>query len=105
MSKAATYAQQALVIDPRNPDAQTLMIRSHVASGNLDRAKNELASLQKAFPNSPTVADLMAFVQLGEKHVDAARASYVKALQLAPGDLEAVDGIVRIDLETGTQTV
>ena len=100
-SKAATYAQEALSIDPGNPDAQTLLIRSHVAAGEIDKAKRELEPLQRAFPNSPTVADLVAFVQLAEKHLDAALGSYAKALQLAPGDLEALEGSARIELAAG----
>ena len=100
-SKAITYAQQALTIQPNLPDAQSILIRAEIVSGDLARAKQDLESLQKRFPNTVGVEKLSAIVQLASKQPDAARASYVRALRAAPGDLEVLAGLVQIDLATG----
>jgi len=100
-SKAITYAQQALSIQPNLPEAQNILIRAEIASGDLARAKQDLESLQKRFPNTVGVEKLSAIVQLASKQPDAARASYARALTAAPGDLEVLAGLVQIDLATG----
>lgn len=100
-SKAITYAQQALAIQPGLPEAQSLLIRAQIISGDLNRAKQELETLQKRFPNTVGVEKLSAIVQLASKQPDAARASYARALKASPGDLEVLAGLVQIDLATG----
>jgi tetratricopeptide (TPR) repeat protein len=100
-SKAITYAQQALAIQPNLPEAQSILIRAEIVSGDLARAKQDLESLQKRFPNTVGVEKLSAMVQLASKQPDAARASYVRALRASPGDLELLAGLVQVDLATG----
>jgi tetratricopeptide (TPR) repeat protein len=100
-SKAITYAQQALTIQPSHPEAQSLLIRAALMSGDMTRAKNELAGLRKRFPNSVGVEKLNAMVQLASKQPDAARASFERALHVLPGDLESLTGVVQIDVATG----
>jgi tetratricopeptide (TPR) repeat protein len=100
-SKAATYAQQALAIQPNFPDAQNILIRAAIISGDLARAKQELESLQKRFPNTVGIEKLNAIVQLASKQPDAARASYVRALKASPDDLELLAGLVQVDLSAG----
>ena len=99
--KAATYAQQALAIQPANADAQSLMVRAAIVSGNLARAHDDLAGLQKSFPDSIGVLKLTALVQLASKQLDAAHATYERVLHAAPNDFEALSGIVQIELAGG----
>jgi tetratricopeptide (TPR) repeat protein len=101
LDKAATYDEQARAIDPNNPQARTLQVRILLAQRNMARAKEELASLRKAFPSSPSVLALVGAQQLAERQFDAARASYMKAAELAPNDLEALAGLVTVDLLRG----
>ena len=98
--QAVTYAQQALAMEPANPEAQSLLVRARLASGNLSQAKSDLADLEKAYPKSATVANLRAAVHLSEKHIEPARASYMKALELASNNFEAFTGLVQLDLAT-----
>jgi tetratricopeptide (TPR) repeat protein len=100
-SKTITYAQQALVIQPGLPEAQNLLIRGEIISGDVSRAKKDFEELQKKFPNSLGVEKLNAIVQLATKQPDAARAAYARALKAAPDDLESLAGLVQIDLATG----
>ena len=99
--KAQTYADQALAQVPKNPLARVMMVRVDLAKGNQSKAKDELAALQKDFPNAPAVLNLVAAQQLSEKKLDAARATYLKVTKIAPNDLEALTGLVRIDVATG----
>jgi putative PEP-CTERM system TPR-repeat lipoprotein len=101
LDKATTYAHQALAIQPKSPQARALMVRILLAQHKMPEAQGELASLEKEFPTSPTVLNLMAAQQLAAGQVDAARASYLKVVQVVPTDIEATTGIVRIDLSRG----
>jgi tetratricopeptide (TPR) repeat protein len=101
IDKSLSYVQQALTIDPGNADAEGLMVRMDLVRGETQKAKELQAGLQKRYPNVPATFDLMGLVQLSEKHVDAARTAYVKALQLNSYDIEALGQLVRIDLATG----
>jgi putative PEP-CTERM system TPR-repeat lipoprotein len=101
LDKATTYTQQALAIQPKSPQARALMVRILLAQHKMAEAQSELASLRKDFPSSPTVLNLVAAQQLADGQVDAARASYVKAVGLIPNDYEATTGILRIDLSRG----
>lgn len=100
-SKAMTYAQQALTIQPNLPEAQSTLIRAEIMSGDLTRAKQDLDDLQKRFPNTVGVEKLSAIVQLASKQPEAARASYARALKASPGDLEVLAGLIQVDLLTG----
>jgi len=99
--KAASYRQEAITIQPKSATARTLMVRVLLAQGNVARAAQELSALQKEFPNSAIVFNLIGAQQLAAKNTAAARQAYARAAQLAPNDLEAVSGLVKIALDTG----
>jgi tetratricopeptide (TPR) repeat protein len=101
LDKAATYANQAVSVEPTNPIARSMMVRVWLAQGKADQASAELARLQKDFPNSPRVLDLVAKRQLLERQPGAARAAYMRAAALAPNDVEAATGLVQLDLASG----
>ena len=99
--KAQTYLQQAQAIQPQNPVARSLKVRLLIAQQKTADAKAELASLQKDYPNAPEVLVLLGAQQFSERQFDAARASYTKALQAAPSNIEAASGLIMIDLASG----
>jgi tetratricopeptide (TPR) repeat protein len=101
LDKATTYIKQALAIQPKNPLARSINVRVLLAQGNSARAKEEIASLQKDYPNSPTVMNLTAAQQMRDKQFDAARASYSKVLAASPNDPEAVKGMTALDMTGG----
>src|SRR6202023_2279222 len=67
----------------------------------LEKVRHDLSTLQKAFPNAIGVTKLTALVQLASKEPDAARATYLQVLTAAPGDLEALTGLMQLDLGAG----
>ena len=99
--KATTYVQQARTIDPRNPLARAITVRIFLAQRDTARADAELASLRTEFPNSPTVLDLVGTEQVVNHQTEAARMSFAKAWQLSSTDLEALAGLISIDIGTG----
>lgn len=99
--KASTYAQQALAIQPSHAEAQSLLVRAEVQGGDVARATRDLKALQDRFPNSIGVLKVNAAVQVASNQVDAARESYARILQAAPADVEALAGLVQIDLAAG----
>ncbi len=101
LDKAQVYAQQAVTIQPKNPIARLTMVRLELARGNAAKAREQLAALQKEFPNAPAVLNLVAAQQMVEKKFEAARLTYQKVIQMAPNDLEALAGLTRLDVATG----
>lgn len=101
VDKSFTYTQQALAIQPDNPDAKAFLVRVQVGRGELAKAIEEVAALEKAYPTVSTVYNLKALTQLASKQTEAARASYAQALQLTPQDREALAGLSRLDVATG----
>ena len=73
-------------------------------SGDLPGATQDLATLEKAFPNAVGVAKLSALVQLASKKPEAARVGYERVLKASPRDVEALAGLVGIDVAAGHAT-
>jgi tetratricopeptide (TPR) repeat protein len=72
--------------------------------GEREKAATELAALQKEFPNAAPVLNLVGAQHAVAKRFDLARAAYAKALEYSPGDVEALSGLVNIDLENKRTT-
>jgi tetratricopeptide (TPR) repeat protein len=100
LDKAQGYAQQAAVLQPQNPIVRVTTARIGLARRQ-PKAKADLAALQKDYPNAPPVLNLVAAQQAVDRQFDQARATYQKSLQLAPGNLDALTGLSRVDLVSG----
>jgi tetratricopeptide (TPR) repeat protein len=96
--KAENYAQQALTLNPDNPASQAMMVRVHLAERKNDQAARELAELARKFPNAPPVLDLLAAQAWSNGRLEDARAAYTKVLAASPRNIEAMTGLVRLDL-------
>jgi tetratricopeptide (TPR) repeat protein len=99
--KAATYAQQALALAPGNLDAAALLARSHAARGDLSAARRLVAAIREQQPKAPAMHNLEAVVALAAKNREAARRSFSRALEIDPGDLEALHGLSELDTADG----
>jgi tetratricopeptide (TPR) repeat protein len=99
--RSLTYVQQVLTAQPNNPEARDLLVRSYVRKGDVSKAREVLASLKKAYPTAPGVYNLEALANLAEKRPDAARAAYLRALELKSDDVEALGGLWRLDIVNG----
>ncbi len=91
-------ATEALNNEPSNPDAELMLVRGLLSKGELDRAETELAKLTARFPNSAVVHTQMGML-LGRRNNPAeARAQFERARELDPKSLEALGGLVALDL-------
>jgi tetratricopeptide (TPR) repeat protein len=78
-----------------------MLIRIDLARGNATRATASLAELQKQYPNSPTVMNLVAAQHALAGRLDTARAAYARASTADPNDLEALNGLLVTSFSTG----
>jgi tetratricopeptide (TPR) repeat protein len=98
--KVEMYARQVLVAEPTNPVARTLVVRARLARNDDSGAAAEIASLERDYPNSVAVMNLVAARHLAAGRLEAARAMYSKVAAESPDDLEALGGLSAIDLRT-----
>ena len=95
---AVTFAEGALVNAPGSPEARAGLVRGLLGRRDVERAEQELAPLLKQFPEVATVRALNGSLKLLKKDLAGARVEYERALSLAPNSLEALAGIVGVDL-------
>jgi predicted Zn-dependent protease len=93
-----TYARQVLASDPKNPVARTLVVRAKLARNDDSGAAAEIARLERDYPNSVAVMNLVAARHLAAGRLDAARTLYSKVASQVPDDLEALGALSEIDL-------
>lgn len=101
--KSLTYAQQAIQIAPKSPIAQSMLVRNYLAKGDSAKAEEQIALLQKEFPTAPGLFNLQALVRLSKNDVTGAGTAYNKSLAVDPLNLEALSGVVRIDIANKRQ--
>lgn len=96
--RAETYARQVLAAQPKNPVARSIIVRASLLRNQPDKARAEMAILEKDFPNTVPVLNLKAANELAAGRPDAARVLYERAATAAPSDLEALQGLIMVDL-------
>jgi tetratricopeptide (TPR) repeat protein len=93
-------AEDALKAQPQNPDARLVLVQGLIQKGDLPRAQSELDALRAKFPDSAPV-HVQSGMLYGRKRLFAdARREFERALQLTPGSLESIGGLVALDLAT-----
>jgi tetratricopeptide (TPR) repeat protein len=98
---AVQYAEQALTSAPGNPLARLLLVRSLMLKGDLPRADGELKGLLQQYPNAAPVHASAGAMALAKRDFAGARKSFERALQLDAASMEAVAGLVSVDLAAG----
>ena len=96
---AVRFAEEARQTAPSNLDARVALARSLVVAKNFSRAQSEIGELLKGAPNVPVVHVVNGMLQASQNNGAAARASYERALELAPGFVEALGGLTSLDLQ------
>jgi len=94
-------ATEALASEPENGDAQLLYVRGLLAQSELDRADIELKRLVARFPNSSAVHTQMGMLLARRGKVPAARVEFDRALERRTDDIEAIGGLVALDMAAG----
>jgi tetratricopeptide (TPR) repeat protein len=99
--EAVTYARQALKQNADDFEAAVCLVSALIRMRDYAAADDALKPLQSRHPTSPDVLVQAGALNAARGNAAAARAAYGQALQLAPGSLEALQGLVWLDLQEG----
>ena len=96
--EALGYAEHVVKARPRDTAAHFVYAQALLRSGNVNRAEEELVALNKAIPSSPEVHTWLGMLYEAKKDPVRARQAYQRALDLQPGTIPALAGLVSVDL-------
>ena len=91
-------AEEAVARQPRNIAARLALVRGMLASQQFDRAERELQVLHAALPNAATVHVQLGVLAASRNQGPAARAAFNRALDLDADSVEALAGLVALEL-------
>ena len=92
------FAAEALANEPANANAQLLYVRGLLAQGELDRAEADLKKLVARYPDAAAVQTQLGMLLGRRGDSQKARVAFERALQLDSQSLEALGGLVALDL-------
>lgn len=93
-------AQDAVSNAPDNPLARLMLVRSLTARGELARAETEVKGLLAKFPNASAVHAQAGMIALQRQDLAVARRSFDKAISLDQNSMDALTGLVMLDIGT-----
>jgi putative PEP-CTERM system TPR-repeat lipoprotein len=93
-------AQDAVSNAPDNPLARLMLVRSLTARGELARADTEVKALLTKFPNAAAVHAQSGMIALQRQDIAVARRAFDKALSLDQNSMDALTGLVMLDIGT-----
>lgn len=96
--QAFDVSNQALQIQPSSGDARFTLVRALLDLGQTDKALAEIQPLTVVAKNSAEVQVLLGQIQTARKDMSAAQKSFERALEIDPGQVAALDGLVRMDV-------
>jgi tetratricopeptide (TPR) repeat protein len=97
-SAAVRTAEDAVRSQPNSLDARLTLVRGLLASRDFPRAGKEIDALLKARPNDAAVHVQSGVLSASRNDIATARTSFNRALELAPDSLEALAGLLALDL-------
>ena len=97
-AESVGFAQDAVKSDPRNPEARLTLVRGLIARGDLDRAAPEITRLSTEYPNVAAVRVQRGVLFGRQRDLTRARAEFDAALKLDANSVEALGGLVALDL-------
>lgn len=92
------FAEEALQSAPRSGGARLALVNALLAQGDVERARAELKPMLDVGAELSVVQVLLGQVQLRQGDGAGARRSFQRALQLDPGSIAALGGLVTLDL-------
>src|SRR5262249_49324652 len=96
---AADFAAQATKVQPNSGIAHLFLARAQLRLGNLTGAEREVMGLAKGSPGSPDAQIVIGDYYYAKEDLTRARESYDAALKLQNGSIDALAGLIRIDLK------
>jgi tetratricopeptide (TPR) repeat protein len=99
--QAVRTAEEAARNQPGSLSARVMLVRGLLAARDLPRAEREIATLQKAFPMVATVHTQAGTLALLRNDFAGARVAFQRAQTLDPQALDALAGLVAVDIKVG----
>jgi tetratricopeptide (TPR) repeat protein len=99
-SESVGLAQEAVRIDPASADARLVLVRGLLAKGDLARAESELKQLLADYPDLPAVRVQKGLLLARQRNLVGARVEFEAALKSDPASVEALGGLVAVELAT-----
>jgi putative PEP-CTERM system TPR-repeat lipoprotein len=93
------HLQRALELDPKFQQADVLLVLNQLREGNLDGAIRAAQAYRDRNPEAATPYNLLGRVYLAGNDQARAREAFVKALELAPGDPGASQGLAALAVQ------
>ncbi|MCS7089713.1 MAG: tetratricopeptide repeat protein [Verrucomicrobiota bacterium] len=97
-SGAIQLLQPFVARHPEAWQARLLLAQAHQARNEADRVIAIYQELARDFPTNPTPYLLMGLIQRQQNQLQAARASFERAVEVLPGYLPAAEQLVQLDL-------
>ncbi len=98
---ALPVAEDALRNAPQNPAARLVLARAQMASGDVSAAASTLGTLQKQYPDAGIVWSQLGALNVMQRNNTGARAAFERALELQPGQYQALQGLTLLDIAEG----
>jgi tetratricopeptide (TPR) repeat protein len=98
---AVKAAEAAARVRPDNVDARSILLRSLISSGELERASALLGPLLKQAGHRADLQWMAGMLELSRKNRIAARSYFERSLALEPDAFEPLDGLIALDLADG----
>lgn len=96
--EAAEFARQAIRTNPGSGTARLALVRALLGQESLSSARAELEPVLGAAPNLSAALLLLGEIQVRQADPVAARQSFARALDSDPRAVEALAGLVNLDL-------
>jgi putative PEP-CTERM system TPR-repeat lipoprotein len=98
VDKSMEFARQAITNDSGAGDARLTLARALIGRRNAAEAAPIVEQLQRAYPQSPAVAAQAGLLAVLKNDRAAASSAFTRALELDPDHVEAVAGLVSLDI-------
>ncbi|MEO7892365.1 MAG: tetratricopeptide repeat protein [Vicinamibacterales bacterium] len=95
---ADEYMTHALKRIPQDQNTRLLLVRALLERDDLATASTQLSALSAQYPSSPAVQSLLGTLNFRKRDYNAARTWYERALKTDPRLLDAISGLVGLDL-------
>jgi tetratricopeptide (TPR) repeat protein len=98
-ARASQLANDAARLLPNDARARLAQVHALASSGQVAQAQQLVGAILKHLPAVSEVHYAAGVVAVARNDVAAARKAFVKAQELAPGDIDVVSALVRLDFQ------
>ena len=95
---AIQFAQGALNSAPGYAEAHLILARALIANGDPQTAEKQLRELTTAYPQVPSLQSEVGRLRMAKGDSAGARAAFERALATDPNQVNAIDGLISLDV-------